>query len=118
MRVIIVSFYRLRFHTQIFVILLICVLYLPSLALRNLVLLFCCFALLYDLVLLLYCFVHLCLMGYGCHIQSFYFLVHLVQRVLYYEYLLISYINQSIYYLEYLECLKHFKHLKHPDYLK
>ena len=118
------NFYGLHLNTRILVIFLIYVLYPPSLALRNLVLLLCCFALLHDLLLLVYYFMHLCLIEYGYHAQSLNFLVILVQRVLYCEYLSMSYINQSFYrfkcleYLEHLKHLKYLKHLEHPKYSK
>ncbi len=100
---------------------LICILYLPSLALCDLVLLMYCFALLHNLVLLLYYFAHLCLMGYGCHTQSLDFLVHVVQKFLCYEHLSISHVDQSLYRLEclkYLECLEYLEYLKHPEHPK
>lgn len=121
MRVIIVNFHGLRPDIRILVTSLIRVLYLPSLALCNLMLFLCYFALLCDLVLLLYCFADLCLMGYGCHAQFLDFLVHLVQRVLCYEHWSMSHVDQSLYRLKCLECLKCLKHLKrlqHPEHPK
>ena len=72
------NFHGLRPDTRILVTPLICILYLPSLTLRDLVLLLCYFALRRNLVLLLYCFAHLCLMEHGYHARSLDFLVHLV----------------------------------------
>ena len=121
MRVIIVNFHELCPNIQILVTPLICILYLSSLALCNLVLLFCCFALLRNLALLLYCFVYLSLMRYSCHMQSFDILVHLIQRVLCYKHLSMFYVNQSLYCLKcvkYLEYLDHLDHLKYPKHSK
>lgn len=116
MRLIIVNFHGLRLDTRILVISLICILYLPSLTLYDLVLLLCCFVLLRDLVLLLYCFAHLYLMRHGCHMWSLDFPVHLVEKILYYEHLSMFLVDQSFYRLECLKCLKYLKYLKHFEY--
>ena len=118
MRVIIVNFYGLRLNIRILVTPLICVLYLPSLPLRNLVLLLYCYVLLCNLVLLLYCFTHLYLMEHGCHARYLIFLVHLVQRLLCCEHLSMSHVDQSLYRLEHLEHLEHPKHLEHSKHLE
>ena len=121
MRIIIVNFHGLHLNTQILVIPLICILYLSSLVLRNLVLLLYCFIFPRNLILLLYYFAHLCLMRHSCYMRSLDFLVYLIQKVLCYKHLLIFHVNQSLHYLKCLkclECLKHFKYLKHPIYPK
>lgn len=101
--------------------LFICILYLPGL---DLVLLLYCFALLRNLVLLLYCFAHLYLIRHSCYARFYNFLVYLIQKVLYYEYWSMFYVNQSLNRLKYLKYLKHLKYFEYleqskcVDYLK
>ena len=85
------SSHRLHPNILILITFLTHVLYLSSLTLRDYVLLLYCFADFCKLVLRLGYFAYLYLMGSGCHLQFFDILVYLIQTVLSYTHLSMSY---------------------------